>query len=70
MDPATGRRRLVVDAGANAGTITMTAASYGCRVIAFEPQKEYAGAIRRSIKENGFEDLVTLHEMAIHDTVR
>ena len=52
-----GRERgsgLVLDIGANSGYYGLTAAAYGCRVVAFEPQPGCHAAISAAIARNGF----------------
>lgn len=50
----------MVDVGAHVGWFTLLAASYGCRVLAFEPQPHAHTFLNASIVLNGFQDRVTL----------
>lgn len=65
-----------VDIGANIGWFSLymaqqiTSQGIGGRVIAFEPQPDVADRLRRSIQENGFEEIVELHELALSDETR
>lgn len=53
-DPATGRRPLVVDVGAHVGWFSALAASYGCRVLSFEPQPHAHPFLNATITLNGW----------------
>lgn len=58
----------VLDIGANLGYFTMLLADLvgpAGRVLAFEPNPEMAGRLRRSIGLNGFAPTTTLHEVAL-----
>ena len=58
----------VLDIGANLGYFTMLLADLvgpSGRVLAFEPNPEMAGRLRRSIGLNGFAPTTTLHEVAL-----
>jgi FkbM family methyltransferase len=52
-----GRKSVVVDVGANIGWFTLLAASLGGRVWAFEPEPENLSLVRRSVLQNGFEEV-------------
>lgn len=63
--------RTFFDIGANMGSWTMFVAAAGARtarVHAFEPNPANAELIRRSLRDNGFTDRVTLDERAVSDT--
>jgi len=51
----------VLDIGANIGTFTLSAASLGLDVHAFEPLPSNAARLRLSLWVNGMEDRVSLH---------
>ena len=55
-DPSSGLRPLVVDVGAHVGWFSALAASYGCRVLSFEPQPHAHPFINATITLNGWED--------------
>jgi FkbM family methyltransferase len=55
---------LFMDIGGNIGTFSLVMASAGFRVVAFEPLKYNLELFRQSIKRNGFEDRIKLHEVA------
>lgn len=54
-----------IDIGANCGAFCLWAASYGAKVIAFEPDPENAAVARLNIEANGFGDLIQLHELGL-----
>jgi FkbM family methyltransferase len=56
--PSTGLPPLVVDVGAHVGWFSMLAASYGCRVIAFEPQPHAHPFLNATITLNGWQGRV------------
>lgn len=59
---------LVVDVGANLGTVTLHAAARGCRVHAFELQRRVWRALSLSVLLNGFDTRpgVTVHHAAVY----
>lgn len=60
----------MVDVGANVGVYALQAArAVGPegRVYAFEPQADTFAMLSRSVRENGFEDRVVLHNLALGD---
>ncbi len=60
-----------VDVGANIGYFSLLAASRigeTGQVIAFEPNPVNCDLLRRSIAENGFEDVIALHPMAVAES--
>ena len=52
---------MFVDSGANEGTWSLMAASYGCRVIAVEPQPLCVKWLQREVEINQMQDLVSVH---------
>ena len=56
--PDTGLPPLVVDVGAHVGWFSMLAASYGCRVLSFEPQPHAHPFLNASITLNGWQGRV------------
>lgn len=58
---------VVLDVGANIGLYTMLAAKRGARVFAIEADPLNAALLRHNIRLNGFEDRVTVLEMAATD---
>lgn len=67
-----GPGEVAVDVGANIGFFTMHMAALvgpGGRVFAFEPQPEVRGLLERSVRENRFEDRVTVSPAAVSDRV-
>ena len=56
--PVTGLPPLVVDVGAHVGWFSMLAASYGCRVVAFEPQPHAHPFLNATISLNGWQGRV------------
>ncbi len=61
---------LVVDVGAHIGWFSMLAASYGCRVLAFEPQPHAHPFINASIVLNGWQGRVRAIRAAVSDDTR
>lgn len=60
-----------IDIGANIGMATLSAASAvgpEGKIIAFEPNPAVADIFRRSMRRNGLESIVELHNAAIADT--
>eukprot|EP00961_Rhodomonas_salina_P087314 1174086-Rhodomonas_salina.1 len=66
-DPKTNLPPLVVDIGAHIGWFTMLAASYGCRVVAVEPQPHAHPFINASIVLNGWQGRVKTFHAACSD---
>lgn len=64
---AQGLAPLVVDVGAHIGWFSLLAASYGCRVVAFEPQPHAHMFLNASIALNGFQDRIRLVRAAVTD---
>jgi FkbM family methyltransferase len=62
-----GRPPLVIDVGAHIGWFSLLAASYGCRVVAFEPQPHAHAFLNASIAVNGFQDRIRLVRAAVTD---
>ncbi|GLC34958.1 hypothetical protein PLESTB_001183000 [Pleodorina starrii] len=62
-----GRRRLVLDVGANFGYYTVQAALYGCSVVAFEPVRKFRAFLEWSIHAAGVAERVYLVDMALSD---
>lgn len=59
---------LFFDVGANVGGFTVLASKVcGAESWAFEPAAETVGALRANIDENGIDELVTVHQMAVGD---
>lgn len=56
---------VVVDAGAHFGYFTQLAASYGCRVVAIEPQPPLCKLNTLSGILNGVSDRITIHNAAL-----
>lgn len=54
-----------VDIGANIGYFSLFCASKGIKTISFEPIKDNYELFIKSIKDNGFEDLIKLYEVAL-----
>ena len=69
VDPS-GRPPLVVDVGAHIGWFTLLAASYGCRVLAFEPQPHAHPFLNASVVLNGFQRRVRALRAAVSDDTR
>jgi FkbM family methyltransferase len=57
----------VLDVGANIGLYTMLAAKRGAKVFAIEADPLNAALLRHNVRLNGFEDRVTILEMAATD---
>lgn len=55
-----------VDIGAHAGGCTLAMLSRGLNVIAVEPLPENAELVMKNVKENGWEDRLTLYNNAIY----
>ena len=60
-----GKRRLVLDVGANFGFFAVYAAKLGCRVIAWEPVPRFVAFARWTIAANNVSDLVDLRERVV-----
>ena len=56
---------IFLDIGANVGSFSLTMASYGFSVVAFEAFGENSDLIQASICKNSFEHLITLHSKAL-----
>lgn len=57
---------LVLDVGANVGNHTLfLCAATGCRVVAYEPNRELSDAIAQSAALNGFDDLITVRAVGV-----
>ena len=52
---------MFVDSGANEGTWSLMAASYGCQVVVVEPQPLCVHWLRQEVKLNQMEDRVRVH---------
>ena len=57
--------QVVIDIGACFGLYTLSALAQGCRVIAFEPNKEYSNMIDQSVAMNNFSGNYQCHNIAI-----
>ena len=66
-DPRTGLPPLVVDVGAHIGWFTHLAASYGCRVVAIEPQPHAHPFINATLVLNGWQGRVRAVHAAVSD---
>jgi len=58
---------IVIDAGANIGQYTLTAALLGHRVFAFEPIPQHVDMIKRSLALNGISDRVHVFRNGLSD---
>uniref|UniRef100_A0A7S0RQU5 Methyltransferase FkbM domain-containing protein n=1 Tax=Chlamydomonas leiostraca TaxID=1034604 RepID=A0A7S0RQU5_9CHLO len=67
VDPATGKRRLVLDVGANFGYFSAYAARLGCRVIAWEPIPHFRAVTQAVLALNNVTHLVTLRNRVVTD---
>ncbi|MBA3588110.1 FkbM family methyltransferase [Methylibium sp.] len=57
---------LVLDVGANVGNHTLFLAAIAqCNVAAFEPNGDLCAALRESVRLNGFEQQITVHEVGL-----
>ena len=56
---------ICLDIGANIGNHTLFLAAHGIRVIAFEANSDLCHLLDKSIKANGFSDLVTVHNLGL-----
>lgn len=65
--PISGLAPLVVDVGAHVGWFSMLAASYGCRVILFEPQPHAHPFLNATITLNGWQGRVRTVWGAVSD---
>ncbi|KAL3815667.1 hypothetical protein ACHAXA_006560 [Cyclostephanos tholiformis] len=61
----TEKEVIFLDIGANVGSFSLTMASYGFSVVAFEAFAENSDLIQASICKNNFEHLITLHSKAL-----
>lgn len=57
--------QVVIDVGACFGLYTLPALMQGCRVIAFEPNKEFSNIISESVAMNNFSDRYECHNIGI-----
>ena len=67
------RNCIIIDAGASYGTYTLAAANVGQyglvkRIFSFEPDYRCYGALKKSIKANRFERIVSVNQMIAGDT--
>eukprot|EP00960_Hanusia_phi_P045186 757080-Hanusia_phi.AAC.5 len=62
-----GRPPLVVDVGAHVGWFTLLAASYGCRVLAIEPQPHAHVFLNASLLLNGWKERIDVVHAAVGD---
>jgi FkbM family methyltransferase len=60
----------VLDVGANIGFYTLLAAKRGARVFSIEADPVNAAMLRHHVEINGFNDRVTIYEMAATDATR
>lgn len=58
---------MFIDIGANIGWFSLVCASYGVKSIAFEPIKTNTKLFKKSIEMNGYDKMITLHEIALGD---
>jgi len=58
---------IFIDIGANIGYYSLLCASLNIKSIAFEPIEENYQLFERSINENNFNSLITLHKLALGD---
>ena len=58
-----GDNRVLLDVGAGAGLFSLAAAARGHRAIAFELSDTSLVSFQASIKFNGFEKLIKLHQV-------
>eukprot|EP00241_Pyramimonas_parkeae_P000729 CAMPEP_0114247346 /NCGR_PEP_ID=MMETSP0058-20121206/12974_1 /TAXON_ID=36894 /ORGANISM="Pyramimonas parkeae, CCMP726" /LENGTH=1002 /DNA_ID=CAMNT_0001360647 /DNA_START=399 /DNA_END=3407 /DNA_ORIENTATION=+ len=58
-----GHRRsaVLVDVGAGVGFFSLAAAARGHKAVAFETRPKHVRAIRASVKQNGFKELLSVH---------
>lgn len=56
------------DVGANIGVFSLFAARASAQVHSFEPDPKFAERLKRNVYLNGWEDSVTIHEMALSDS--
>jgi FkbM family methyltransferase len=61
------KRCLVLDVGANVGSVSLFAASAGYKVMAFEPAPESVLRLWKAVQRNKFEDRVTVFHNAGSD---
>ncbi|KAG2485238.1 hypothetical protein HYH03_016024 [Edaphochlamys debaryana] len=59
-EPPKGRRRTVLDVGANFGYYTIQSALYGCNVVAFEPVRKFRAPLDWAVHAAGVAERVTL----------
>jgi FkbM family methyltransferase len=63
-----GKPLTVLDIGSNIGTFGLVSASYGHRVIMFEPMPQNVERVCESVQLNGFGGHVTVVQAAVSDT--
>jgi predicted O-methyltransferase YrrM len=61
---------VVLDLGANIGTVALAAAAIGCRVVAIEASPVNASLLTRAVKRNGFQKRMTVIHAAATDSSR
>ena len=60
------RSDVFVDMGGNIGTYSIFASGViGCQVHTFEPDVETSAILRKNVRLNGLENLITVHDMAL-----
>jgi FkbM family methyltransferase len=64
----TPKRGVILDVGANIGNHTAAWAAAGRRIHAFEPNPEALDWLRRNVTDNGFDDVVEIHPVALGQT--
>jgi len=64
--PICDSKNPILDVGSNLGSLTLAAASrFGCVVHAFEMQKDIACRVRMSASSNAFDELISVHNVAV-----
>jgi FkbM family methyltransferase len=59
------KKYLFVDIGSNIGYFSLLCASFGLKIISFEPISENYNLFLDSIKENGYENLINLKKVGL-----